>query len=67
MHGIYDDREIIKMSGNQRFEFIKDCNNHTLLIDNSNRLPALPLSVDYDSLTIEDWNMLDRWLEYLNR
>ena len=50
----------------KRFEIIKDCNNTTVLIDKHNKLPTIPIAVNYDTLSDEDWEMLNRWLRYLN-
>ena len=50
----------------KRFEIIKDCNNTTVLIDKHNKLPAIPIAVNYNRLSEEDWEMLNKWLKYLN-
>ena len=50
-----------------RFEFIKDCFGRTTLIDKANKLPALPLLIMFDDLWVEDMEMLNKWLDYLNK
>ena len=50
----------------ERFDFIEDCHGNTVLIDRTNQLPALPLIVLFDELSVEDMEMLNRWLKYLN-
>lgn len=52
---------------NERFDFIKDCFGHTTLIDKENKLPTLPFLVMFDDLTVGDMEMLNKWLDYLNK
>ena len=49
-----------------RFEFIKDCHGNTVLIDKTHQLPALPLLIPFNKLSVEDMEMLNKWLRYLN-
>ena len=50
----------------ERFDFIEDCHGNTVLIDRRNQLPALPLIIPFNKLGVEDMEMLNRWLKYLN-
>lgn len=50
----------------ERFDFIEDCHGNTVLIDKTNQLPALPLIIPFNKLSVEDMEMLNRWLKYLN-
>lgn len=50
----------------ERFDFIENCHGDTVLIDRTNQLPSLPLYAPFRKLTVEDMEMLKKWLDYLN-